>query len=208
MQNPSDCSTSRILLYSPHECGLGAELHWLNVAMTAAYVTNRTLVFREDKDWIYAQEPFCPRGRGTFSCYFMPLSSCLVRNEAELRALVGSQPAPLPVLKTQELHAHDSVRVVQYTENLQEQLDFVFSRDVPSSWDARLLSIPDGSHPLFWWRSQLVKQLWRFQPRVAALFDERRANVFRHVPPNTPIIGLHSREGRSHAKKTLCNLFL
>jgi hypothetical protein len=59
IQHPDDCSNARILLYSPHECGLGAELHWINVALTVALVTNRTLVFREDMPWIYAQSPVC-----------------------------------------------------------------------------------------------------------------------------------------------------
>ena len=160
LQHPSDCRTARILLYSPHECGLGAELHWINVAMTVALVTNRTLVMREDKPWIYAQEPYCAAGMGTFSCYFMPFSSCVARTSAELATLRGADAnadcdattqTPVPVIKTQALDVFSDVRVVQYTENLQEQLDFKFTRDVPAAWDVRLRAVSDGSHPLFWY---------------------------------------------------------
>jgi hypothetical protein len=64
LQKPSDncrdSATRRFLFYAMHaDCGFGAEMHWLTVALHAALVTNRTLVLLENESWIYAESPFC-----------------------------------------------------------------------------------------------------------------------------------------------------
>lgn len=197
--NPDDCSSARLLLYSPHECGLGAELHWVTVALTIAYVTKRALVFREDLPWIYAERPFCADGQGTYSCYFRSLSKCTIRDASQYAALVDESAATggIPTLVTTALDAHRDTRVVQYTDKLNEQLDFQFTRKVPDPWHMKLQSLRNGPSSLFWWRSQLLGYMWRFQPRVQRLFDERRRAT---LPPSllhagAPLIGMHSRSG-------------
>jgi hypothetical protein len=207
LQFPSSpCSDSRILLYTPHACGLGAELHWLTVALQLAIVTRRQLVIREDVPWIYAEAPFCPPGHGTFSCYFRPLSACLVRSDADLLALLAADRSSttaaaamrrVPIVSSADLLAHADARVVQWTTDLQQQLDFKFTRTVPRDWHARLLPFHSTVSDLFWWRSQLVGYVWRFSPRVDAILAERRRDT---LPPaahadDAVLIGVHSRSG-------------
>jgi len=74
-----DCQQAKLLLYAHWtDVGLGSELHWLEVAITAAFVTNRTLVIREDQQWLWASPTDC--NERTFSCYFKPISACQVRD--------------------------------------------------------------------------------------------------------------------------------
>lgn len=197
----------RILLYTPHECGLGAELHWLTVALQVALVTRRQLVIREDLPWIYAEAPFCPPGAGSYSCYFRQLSACSVRSEADLFALLGDDVTErssaraamrhVPVIKSGDLAAHADVRVVQLTTNLNEQLDFKFTRNLPQEWEVQLLHHHMIVNALFWWRSQLVGYIWRFTPRVDALLEERRRAALpaAALADNAVLIGMHSRSG-------------
>lgn len=189
-----------MLLYTPHECGLGAELHWLTVALQIALVTRRQLVIREDVPWIYAEAPFCAPGEGTFSCYFRPLSACAVRSDADLAALLGDSVASLrkvPIITSADLAAHADVRVVQWTTNLQQQLDFKFTRTVPPEWHERLLPFSSAISDLFWWRSQLVGYIWRFTPRVDALLAQRRRDALPEaaLAAGAALIGVHSRSG-------------
>ena len=58
----------------------------MQMALTAAYESNRTLVVREDQGWSFAERSYC--GERAFSCYFEPLSGCDVHNDAELNALL------------------------------------------------------------------------------------------------------------------------
>jgi hypothetical protein len=166
-------------------------------------VTRRQLVIREDVPWIYAEAPFCPPGHGTFSCYFRPLSACLVRSDADLLALlaadgtVAAAMRRVPVVSSADLLAHADARVVQWTTDLQKQLDFKFTRTVPPDWHARLLPFHSSVSDLFWWRSQLVGYFWRFSPRVDAILAERRRDT---LPPSAHaadavLIGVHSRSG-------------
>jgi hypothetical protein len=133
LQNPNNCAQARLLLYALHsDCGFGAELHWLTVALRAALTTRRTLVVVENERWIYAEQPYCAEGSGTFSCYFEPLSSCTARTDAELAALLGDVTLKdVPVFTTKSIDDNEDVRVLQYTRDLQKQLDFPFFRSVP-----------------------------------------------------------------------------
>jgi hypothetical protein len=187
LQHRCNAKHSRILLYQLHsDCGFGAELHWITVALTAAVETNRTLVIREDVAWQYADAAagFCAPGH-TFSCYFASLSSCVVRSRADLDEILAGVPlAEVPIFTTKELHALDAHRVVQYSTDLQKQLDFPFFRSVPSGWKS--------DRDVFWWRSQLVKFTMRLSSRVAGIVDARRdALGLRSVNA----LGIHSRRG-------------
>ena len=49
-QHPADCKTARILLYPQNQdCGMGAEIHWMQMALTAAFESDRVLAMREDQ---------------------------------------------------------------------------------------------------------------------------------------------------------------
>ena len=84
-------------------------------------------------------------------------------------------------MRSTDLDAHADVRVVQYTNNLQEQLDFKFTRSVPPTWNAKLASQRTGPHPLFWWRIQIMRYIWRFQPRVENILSQRRESVLESL---------------------------
>ena len=64
---------------------------------------------------------------------------------------------------------------------MQEQLDFKFTRNIPSEWETRLQRQRDGPHPLFWWRVQLMRYIWRFKPSVQQILDDRRASIIRDL---------------------------
>jgi hypothetical protein len=180
------CDAQRILLFSLHsDCGFGAELHWLSVAMMAAIETNRTLVLREDLPWIYAEQPFCERGQ-TFSCYFLPLSHCVVRSEADLNAILGGQRIEdVPVFTTKELHKLSEHRVVQYTADLQKQLDFPYFRHIPLPWSRH-------GWTLFHWRSQLMHFIVRLNERAGQLVGARRDALGFDA---LNLVGIHARRG-------------
>lgn len=85
------------------------------VAFTAAFLTNRTLVVLEQDGWLWAERRLC--GRRTLSCYFEPLSSCQALSDDSLRALLAPQrreSVPLldPALLGDEWHR--DVRVVAW----------------------------------------------------------------------------------------------
>lgn len=89
-QYPSDCGRARLLLYAHWaDVGLGSELHWLQVALTAAAIVGRTLVVREDQRWLWAEPSLC--ANRTLSCFFEPLSSCQALTRAALERLVAPQ---------------------------------------------------------------------------------------------------------------------
>jgi hypothetical protein len=175
--------------------------------MQVALVTRRQLVIREDLPWIYAEAPFCPPGAGSYSCYFRQLSACTVRSQEELFAVLGDDVSErssaaaamrrVPVIKSSDLAAHADVRVVQLTTNLNEQLDFKFTRNVPQEWESQLMPHHQLINTLFWWRSQLVGYIWRFTPRVEALLEERRRNALpaAALADDAVLIGMHSRSG-------------
>jgi hypothetical protein len=180
------CDAQRVLLFALHsDCGFGAELHWLSVALMAAIETNRTLVIREDLPWIYAAQPFCERGH-TFSCYFQPLSHCVVRSEADLTALLGGQRIDdVPVFTTKELHKLDAHRVVQYSTDLQKQLDFPYFRNIPARWARAGMSA-------FHWRSQLVAFIAQLNERVEHVVGARRDALGFNA---LNLVGIHTRRG-------------
>lgn len=73
-----------MIYYHSNDNGIGSEIHCIQLAITAAMLTNRTLIIAEDY-WTWADPGVC-QGKG-WSCYFKPLSNC---------------PNPIPGDKRQE----------------------------------------------------------------------------------------------------------
>lgn len=70
----------RLLLYQWWPGGFGAELHALSLALTLAYMSNRTLVTQRGGRWLYADASDC--ARTDESCYMRPLSPCSPPDDA------------------------------------------------------------------------------------------------------------------------------
>lgn len=166
-QFPPRCDSARLLLYSHwRDIGLGSELHWIQVALTAAFMLNRTLVVREDQGWLWVDRDAC--GDRTFSCFFEPLSSCEAVGRDALERLVAPQtleqvPIVSPATMTTE---HVDVRVVQW-ENAGG-----LAREVPLPFRY------EWPRPVFWWRAQLCRYIFRPRRYVLDYVETRRRAIF------------------------------
>jgi hypothetical protein len=169
LQHPVDCKSARLLLYPQNQdCGIGAELHWMQMALTAAYESNRTLVVREDQGWTFADPAFC--GENSFSCYFEPLSGCDVHNELELNALLHDYESwPLTVTTA---NFSDAAVAAQRVLHWKNNGDFKFSRHFPARAQGR-----EGRRNLFWWRSMLMRYQFRVRPYVQRLADDAKQRI-------------------------------
>lgn len=169
LQHPVDCKSARLLLYPQNQdCGIGAELHWMQMALTAAYESNRTLVMREDQGWTFADPAFC--GEKSFSCYFEPLSGCDVHNEFELNSLLHDYQAWPPTVTTANFS--DPTLATQRVLHWKNNGDFKFSRHFPTRAQGR-----EGRRNLFWWRSMLMRYQFRVRPYVQRLADDAKQRI-------------------------------
>lgn len=183
LQFPPRCDHARLLLYSHwHDIGLGSELHWIQVALTAAFMMNRTLVIREDQGWLWVDRESC--GERTFSCLFEPLSSCEAVGRDALERLVAPQTlAQVPVVSPATMTSeHTDARVVQW-ENAGG-----LAREVPQPFRY------DWPRPVFWWRAQLCRFIFRPRAYVLAYVEARRRAIFGTLVA-VPRATLHIRAG-------------
>lgn len=183
LQHPRDCKAARLLLYPQNQdCGIGAELHWMQMALTAAYDSNRTLVVREDQGWTFADPAHC--GEKSFSCYFEPLSGCDVHNEAELNELLHDYEDWPPYVTSSNFSdpalAHH--RVLHWRNNG----DFKFSRHFPERARGRAYQ-----RNLFWWRAMLMRYQFRVRPHIQRLADDAK----RRIGASPRQISVHIRGG-------------
>mmetsp|Transcript_55552 Transcript_55552/g.136292 ORF Transcript_55552/g.136292 Transcript_55552/m.136292 type:complete len:429 (-) Transcript_55552:143-1429(-) len=196
------CAHRRLLLYEPHDCGLGAELHWTAVMLHAALVTNRTLVIREDVPWLYAgTSERCAHRGGQFSCYFAPLSTCTARTAVELQALLGNDYAGIadvPWFRTTALAENHDARVVRFVTNLQDQLDARFQRSAAPTWHTAFYTnaaLRAATTPEFWFRSRLMNFLWRPRDELRAAAAATRARLGLGRFDAHTCVALHTRRG-------------
>jgi len=187
---PADAcsSTRRLLIFShPPDTGLGAELHWLQVALVLASLTNRTLVVRE-RGWTWTAE----QGEGnhcasrTWSCVFEPLSSCEAVDDDDdddtgsfARLVAPQRPSTLPTVEATGYDAEpaSSARVVLF------RLSSGLARSAPP-W----LTPPPGATRLGWWRTQSAAFLFRPRPHLHGL-------PARAAPSTPPLATVHLRGG-------------
>lgn len=178
------CETARLLLYSHWaDIGLGSELHWLQVALTAAFMLNRTLVVREDQGWLWVDRDAC--GERTFSCLFEPLSRCEAVGRAALERLVAPQTlAQVPVVSPANMStAALDARVVQWENGggLAREVPMPFRHEWP--------------RPVFWWRAQLGRFVFRPRRYVLALAAARQHAIYGARWLSQPRASLHIRAG-------------
>jgi hypothetical protein len=131
--------SSKVLLYYHHlNNGFGAEFHWLQVALTVAFMTNRRLVIAEKEGWHYADETYC--NHTTWSCYFNSIPPC--------PSNIASRLA-IPI---------------DYSNLDQNDQIVIFSDKNKTVWD---WIPPSYEHRgLFWWRSQLSIFLFKPKPSI------------------------------------------
>lgn len=183
LQHPADCRRARLLLYPQNQdCGIGAELHWMQMALTAAFESNRTLVVREDQGWTFADPAHC--GEKSFSCYFEPLSGCDVHNEAELNALLHDYDAWPPYVTTSNFS--DAALAQQRVLHWRNNGDFKFSRVFPERARGRAYQ-----RNLFWWRAMLMRYQFRVRPYVQQYADAAK----RRIGASPRQMSLHIRGG-------------
>jgi hypothetical protein len=185
LQFPARCASARLLLYSHWaDNGLGSELHWLQVALTAAFLLNRTLVVREDQGWLWADRDTC--GDRTFSCLFEPLSSCEAVGRDGLVRLVAPQTlADVPIVSPADMAgaAARSERVLQWQNagGLAREVPLPFRHEWP--------------RPVFWWRAQLCRFLFRPRRYVLALVAERKESIYGSQWRGKSRAAIHIRAG-------------
>jgi len=122
-------------------------LHWVQVALHAAFITSRILIMADEDTWIFVDANTC--SSRSWSCYFKPLSQC---TESSLK--------------------HNPSRVTSFEELQQENTGVVevelgaLSTVCPVASCAHMIPSQFKDQGLLWWRSQLAVFIWKLNPQV------------------------------------------
>eukprot|EP00439_Symbiodinium_sp_Y106_P052106 s3794_g6.t5 len=175
-QHPVNCSNASFLLYFHHQAGIGSQLHWLGQALAIAMNLGRVLVIspKDPRVQLY-DSSFCPGASG-YECWLQNITSCHVGKDV-------LQIHEHPVLKGR---FHDQSVPVVFHEMLAN-----CSPIKSKFW-------------FYWWRSQSVTYLVRFNDRTRKAVDRFRSESLytcdAHVPSPADIlspghISAHVRQG-------------
>ena len=175
-QHPVNCSNASFLLYFHHQAGIGSQLHWLGQALAIAMNLGRVLVIspKDPRVQLY-DSSFCPGASG-YECWLQNITSCHVGKDV------------LQIHEQPELKGrfHDQSVPVVFHEMLAN------------------CSPMKSKFWFYWWRSQSVTYLVRFNDRTRKAVDRFRSESLytcdAHVPSPADIlspghISAHVRQG-------------
>ncbi|ESN89823.1 hypothetical protein HELRODRAFT_194786 [Helobdella robusta] len=149
LQNPKDCSTSRLLVCNLNKgCGFGCQVHHVVYCMIMSMGSNRTFVLNA-KSWRYLND-----GWGKF--FIPPSTACDAVNYGEP-----------PFWKGEE----DTTRVIQLPiiDTLNPRPNYL-PLSIPTQLSERLKRL--HGDPFVWWVGQLMKYLMRPQPTFQMDIDD------------------------------------
>jgi hypothetical protein len=182
-------------LHSRHRChagqtvevsllgkALGAQMHFLALALSSAVSKGKGLIYHE-LEWVYAQHEDCPvRGRGCYmTSLFRPYGVC-ERRLRDAHAVRGWE-RELNATREQVGDVGSGiigVSVIDSARHLRQGM---------------LLPKAYRSMGLFWWRSTLLELLLRPSPFLSSLVRDAKAAL--PWPVEGGIIALHVRRGDS-----------
>ena len=182
-QHPANCSNASFLMYSLHAAGMGSQLHWLGQALALAMNLGRVLVISpEDLNVKLYDSTFCPGASG-YECWLQNITSCR-------HVGVGED-----VL---ELRGHPKMQR-EPAENFQLQ-------SVPVVFHEMLAKCSPikSKFWFYWWRSQSVTYLVRFNDKTRKALDHFRSESLytcdAHMPSPAHVlspghISVHVRQG-------------
>jgi len=174
-QNPTNCSSSKFLIFNMQNFGLGSCVHTLSLALTYAYLTNRVLMVQAGS-WMYADLRICPQGN--FECFFDPITYCyykLIGNPAEVEEIQGW---------------NEDQRVLKFRQNL-PKMNYNM---VPKKWRHK------GS---MWWKAQGAYFLMNNpRPEMWDYIHQTKKTFPNGTIPH-PIISLHVRHGDKYIEAQL-----
>jgi hypothetical protein len=186
-----DSPQSRRLMYQFWNYGLGAEIHALSLALTLAYMSNRTLVTPGGGRWVYSV------GAGEFgdeSLYFEPIS----RN---CHAPPIDAWNSTPWWRGGAFDAASGRLQWDAADSNEHESALLFTPDItPNPWLLRT-ALPRRyeRRGLLWWRSALVAYLFRLRPELQRRFDDEWAllaiGVAAAHAPLADCVGVHIRRG-------------
>jgi hypothetical protein len=191
-----DCSsaTSRRLLYTFWNGGLGAEVHAMSLALTLAHMSNRTLVTQRGGHWVYVAEGSGSAAFGDETAYLEPVSGrdCLVPTVDAWNSTPwwrgGSFDADSGALRWSD-DGNDAEPALLFTSQIN-----------PDPWLLRhALPARFAAKGLLWWRSQLVRFLFRpkaeLEASIAADWARLDIGVAAAFAPLGDCVAVHVRRG-------------
>ena len=199
LQHPSDCSQARILVYSyanENECGHGCQVHYISLALSFAYLAERTLIINFTAPWMLKGESESDKegiGNDFFRDYFLPLSSCSLSDIAdhEQPPFVESAEVPDRNKRDNESFGKATVRSPQKdprrivyadTAVMWPWMQRSYAQRVPHKFRER---------GILWWRSQLVTYILRPSTLTIDIINEQdkdlSPSLLLNRPPSLPI---------------------
>ncbi|CAE7785558.1 FucT6 [Symbiodinium sp. CCMP2456] len=188
-QHPANCSNASFLMYSAHTAGMGSQLHWMGQALALAMNLGRVLVLSpEDKNVKLYDSTFCPDASG-YECWLQNITSCHVGDQDVL-----------------QLHGHPKME--------REPAENFGLQSVPVLFHEMLANCsPIKSKSWFyWWRSQSVTYLVRFNDKTREALDRFRSESLYtcHAQKPSPAhvlspgyISAHIRQGEKSSEAQL-----
>ena len=170
------CTPQHTLYVSLLGKAMGAQIHFVALALSAAIAKGRGLIFDED-DWVYAKHDACPTKDR--SCYLTSLWAVEEGDRRCHRELQHADPVRGWELEMAATH-EGNVAVVDTARHLRQGMV------VPGEF---------RSMGLFWWRSTLLALIARPSRYLEALVREAKGAL--RWPAHGRVIGLHVRRGDS-----------
>lgn len=192
-----DChsTASRRLLYTFWNGGLGAELHAMSLALTLAFMSNRTLVTQRGAAWVYvdsANARPADDGVGDEAVYFEPVSrGCAAPSAEQWNSTAWWRGGAFE---------HGQLKWAADGNDAEPALLFT-SQISPDPWLLRT-ALPErfAARGLLWWRSALIAWLFRPRAELQALIDREWAQLGigaapGELAPLADCVAIHIRRG-------------
>eukprot|EP01060_Flectonema_neradi_P011376 TRINITY_DN1845_c2_g2_i1.p1 TRINITY_DN1845_c2_g2~~TRINITY_DN1845_c2_g2_i1.p1 ORF type:complete len:503 (+),score=74.39 TRINITY_DN1845_c2_g2_i1:110-1618(+) len=196
-QHPSNCKTSRFLVWRLWNAGLGADLHTLAQALSFAMSKDRVLVIDTSAVWWYAMD----RYPATLECFFVSPSSCTM-----------SDIGPLSDIEILNPNFHFDVKKNSMVTGARRQVEKGGARtvanplrsyaDVGNDWKG--IPRPEWKdYGYQWWMAQSIRYLLRgLQPWFKEKYDQWVKLTFPQGMP-TKLLGIHVRHGDKYKEMRL-----
>lgn len=164
-QNPTDCSTAKFLLYRHPRLGegshgVGSLLHLETTALLLALNSGRVLT--EIPGTFMTDHPYCGNRSTLDSCYFEPLTHCVITPEqiASARILNGTSRSP-DQLTFQNGKGLEELPQFVLADKLFPQKSPI-SQTIPKPFQEMLkdAGLP-SKNAYYWWRAQAIAYIVR-----------------------------------------------